>query len=333
MMHLQPNERPTELSEGERQPRELERELADLRKEVLESRNLVIKTDNLLKNIHAEVKLVAKKGEDFYRRTWFSSAVAYLIFFSLSLAVAILAARTSVSLEKAEKERVQAEASLAKKKVEELSAKISKARQEAELARGETEKAFAAYQMLTEGPDENRLKGIDAIAKLDRSRLNALDQKALDDRAGSLKSELAESAYRRGRVAYGRHDMKNVLVEFRRYLTLNPEGPEAISAAYMAGVAAHRMREWKKSIPFLERYLSVPKLQKNGGYAHFLLGQSYEQVGNSVQAMATYEKGIASYSASRFTGPMRQKLRALRSAKESTAGSSSVADPVTIPKE
>jgi TolA-binding protein len=333
MMHFQPNERPTELSEGERQPRELERELADLRKEVLEARNLVIKTDNLLKNIHAEVKLVAKKGEDYYRRTWFSSAVAYLIFFGFSIAVAILAARASVSSEKAEKERVQAEASLAKKKVEELSAKISKSRQEAELARGATEQAFAAYLMLTAGSDENRLKGVDAIAKLDRSRLNALNQKALDDRAGSLKAELAKSAYQRGNIAYNRHDMKNVLVEFRRYLTLNPQGSEAISAAYMAGVAAHQMQEWKTSIPFLERYLSVPKLQKNGGYAHFLLGQSYEQVGDFAQAMATYEKGIADYSASRYTGPMRQKLRALKSAKESTEGSSPASTPVTIPKE
>lgn len=319
MMHLQPHERPMEFSEEERQPRELERELADLRKEVLESRNLVIKTDNLLKNIYAEVKLVAKKGEDYYRRTWFSSAVAYLIFFGFSLAVAILAARTSVSSEKAKNEKIQTEANVAKKKVEELSAKISKARQEAELARGETEKAFTAYRMLTEASEEDRLKGIDAIAKLDRSRLNALDQKALDDRAGSLKSELAKSAYQRGNIAYNRQDMRNVLVEFRRYLTLSPEGPEAISAAYMAGMAAYHMHEWKTSIPFLERYVSAPKRQKNGGYAHFLLGQSYEQVGNLKQAMATYEKGIAEYSSSRFAGSMRQKLRALQSARKSSA--------------
>src|SRR5689334_8097455 len=69
-------ERITGRMDEEKRP--IDRELAELRKEVLESRNLVIKTDNLLKNLFAELKAVAKKNDDQYRRTWFASGAAYL---------------------------------------------------------------------------------------------------------------------------------------------------------------------------------------------------------------------------------------------------------------
>ena len=43
---------------------ETDKGLDDIRREVIESRNLVIKTDNLLKNLHAELKVVGKRQEE-----------------------------------------------------------------------------------------------------------------------------------------------------------------------------------------------------------------------------------------------------------------------------
>ena len=58
--------------------------LEELKREVIEGRNLVIKTDNLLKTLHAELKQVGKHQEEFERRQWRSSAVAYGIFAALA---------------------------------------------------------------------------------------------------------------------------------------------------------------------------------------------------------------------------------------------------------
>ena len=59
---------------------DLDKELTDIRREVIESRNLVIKTDNLLKSLHAEVKVVGKRQDEFQKHQWLSSAAAYLAF-------------------------------------------------------------------------------------------------------------------------------------------------------------------------------------------------------------------------------------------------------------
>src|SRR3954466_9648028 len=64
--------------------------LEDIRREVIEGRNLVIKTDNQLKTLHAELKLVGKRQEDFQRRQWISSAVAYAVFAALCVAGAVM---------------------------------------------------------------------------------------------------------------------------------------------------------------------------------------------------------------------------------------------------
>src|SRR3954470_16620640 len=73
--------------------------LEEIRREVIEGRNLVIKTDNQLKTLHAEVKAVGKRQEDFARRQWLSSAVAYAVFAALCVggAVAVSNARTAAA--------------------------------------------------------------------------------------------------------------------------------------------------------------------------------------------------------------------------------------------
>src|SRR6186997_2765090 len=93
--------------------------LDEIRREVIESRNLVIKTDNLLKNLHAELKLVGKRQEDFARRQWISSAVAYLLFVGLCVAgvIAISNARSQQATQ--EKDRLD-------KQVAELTAAAEK---------------------------------------------------------------------------------------------------------------------------------------------------------------------------------------------------------------
>src|SRR5437764_13264024 len=74
-----------------------ERGFEEIRKEVVESRNLVIKTDNLLKNLHAELKLVSKRQEEIAKKGWVGSAVAYGLFSALALVGSVMVANARVS--------------------------------------------------------------------------------------------------------------------------------------------------------------------------------------------------------------------------------------------
>src|SRR5947209_15772273 len=81
---------PRKISMASEQKSEVEKGFDEIRREVIESRNLVIKTDNLLKNLHAEVKMVGKRQEDFQKRQFLSSAVAYALFAAIAIAGAIV---------------------------------------------------------------------------------------------------------------------------------------------------------------------------------------------------------------------------------------------------
>src|SRR4051812_7515206 len=125
--------------------------LDDIRREVIESRNLVIKTDNLLKNLHAEVKLVGKRQEDFVKRQWVSSAVAYAGFLALCVAGAILTYNARASSTNSERERLE-------KQVHELSAKIDEQKNEAQTQASAEARAADVYKQMTTLNGDERLK-------------------------------------------------------------------------------------------------------------------------------------------------------------------------------
>jgi len=321
-MRLQTEE--TVPSEEEKRP--VDRELAELRKEVVEARNLVIKSDNLLKNLHAELKNVSRKGEDQYRRTWYASAVAYAGFLGLAVALSLIAARASVSGERGRMEAAQVEAEQAKKRADELSAQVQKLKQEADQSKAATERALSAYRLMSEGEGEGRLKGVDELARLDRSRLTALEQRVLEDRARALKAELGIVAFERGRNAVRREDMRSGAAELRRYLALDPDGTEAAQANYLLGAALYTLKDYEGAVAPLERFAARAKGQRNADYALYLLGAAHGALGHTERAADIFRKALADYPGSEYAAQMQAGFRnATRGAAPAQMAPSTVA--------
>src|SRR3954471_15379308 len=121
---------------------EVDKELGEIRREVIESRNLVIKTDNLLKNLHAELKLVGKRQEDFERRAWVSSGAAYIGFLALCVAGAILLTNAKASSATGDRERLE-------KQVQELTAKVEQQKSEMQASAAAEQRAAEVYRQMT----------------------------------------------------------------------------------------------------------------------------------------------------------------------------------------
>lgn len=321
---------------GQDEKRPLDKELSELRKEVLESRNLVIKTDNLLKNLFAELKSVAKKNDDQYRRTWFASAAAYLVFLAMALAVGVLGARASNAGERAKVESAQAEAEAAKKKADDLAAQLTKAQQDAQASRAASDRAINVYKILTEQEGEARLKGVDELAKLDRARLNLLEQKALDEKVRIAKVEIGQVAFDKGKSAHRREDWRTAAAELKRHLALSPDGADAVQAAYMAGTALFNLKDWSGCAPLLERFTVQGRGQKGADYASLLLGQALEALNQPEKAMDAYKKGLAEYPGSELVPVMQQRFRVaqqtvLRAQGAAAAGTAPAPTPAPGP--
>jgi len=296
----------------------VEKELGEIRKEVVESRNLVIKTDNLLKNLHAELKVVSRRQDDIARSGRIGSAVAYAGFIALTVGGSILVANARVS-------GARDEAVSLTKQVAMLKTQLSGANGELAARKSTSEAAARVYAGIADGKSEStRLQAVDALAKLDRSKLSPLESRALDDRARLLKAELANAALDAGKTAFRRNDMKGAAVSLRRFLTLAPDSPEAIPASFMLGNALHEARDWKGSIAPLERFVANPKGQKDVDYAMLMLGQAYENTGANDKAMALMDRATREYPGSHFVAEMQHLYSRAKHASAS-------ADPAAPP--
>lgn len=281
------------------------RELSEIRREVIESRNLVIKTDNLLKNLHAELKMVGKRQEDFQRKTWFSSGVAYVLFVALAItgAVAVSSARSAAA--NAERERLE-------KAVVDLTATLDKQRAEASSAQLAARAANEVYRMMTTLPGDERMKGIDALVKLDQAKLSPLEKLALTDRAELLRNEIGQAAFERGKQAFARNEFSATVNELGRFLAMNPRPEDASEALFRLGIAYNQLRKHEQAVTHLTRFITEDRRNKKRDYAMLMLAQSLQETQAYDKAADVVRDALATYPSSEFAPQFRGRLATVK---------------------
>ena len=305
---------------------DLERELADIRREVIEGRNLVIRTDNLLKTLHSEVKAFGARQKEFERRQMLSSAAAYALFALLAGTAALLLSGARASAANGERDKAVAE-------LKTLTQTREKERTEQDAIAAARRSASDAYRMMTELPGDRRLEGISALAKVDQSKLDPLERQALADRAASLKRELGQTAFERGKAAFRRNEWAAATEDLSRFLAMQPTEPEQIEASFMLGNALVQQRKYEPAIAPLKTFVEKDRRSKNREWAMTLLAQAYEQTGKPDQAAAVAREALGMYPPSQFTPMLKARLsaakRALSASDGTDAGVSGQATPPT----
>ena len=301
---------------------EQNKELSEIRKEVIEARNLVIKTDSLLKNLHAEVKAIGKRHEDLQKRQWLSSGVAYAIFAALCVAGAVMVSSARSSNTTAERERLE-------KTVAELTTQLEKQRTELTAAQGARRQAAEVFRLMTTLPGDERLKGVDELAKLDTSKLSQLESDALKDKADQLRREIGDAAFERGKAAFRRNDMKTAIEEISRFMAMNPPEAQRIEASFFLGVAYNMERKHEQAVPLLTRYMEGDRKVKNRDYAMLLLAQSLQETGQLEKAVQVVNDAVSQHPASDFISQFRGRLATVR--RLMTGGTAAAPAPAAQP--
>jgi TolA-binding protein len=292
---------------------DVEKSYDELRREVIESRNLVIKTDNLLKNLHAELKAVGKRQEDFQKRQWISSGVAYVLFLVGVVVAATLIAQGRMANANQEREHLE-------HAVAELTTQVNTQKAEMAAATGSAKLAGDVYRMMTNLPGDERLKGIDALMRMDTSKLTPLERQALNDRAELLRKEIGQMAFERGRAAYHRNELTTAAEELARFMAMNPQDRDAAEASFLLGTAYNQLRKHDKAAPVLARFVEENKASKNRDYAMALLAQSYEATGQYEKAVEVAREGLGTYPNSQFASMLKARLSTAKRAMSSSGG-------------
>ncbi|MCP3164037.1 tetratricopeptide repeat protein [Myxococcus qinghaiensis] len=308
---------PRKMSMPEQAKTEIDKELADLRREVVEARNLVIKSDNLLKNLHAEVKAVGKRHEDFQKRQWISSAAAYVLFAVIAVGAAVMITSARSSSATGERERLE-------KMVADLTGQLEKQRSDTSAHQTAQRGASEVYKMMTSLPGDERLKGIDALMKLDTSRLSTLERQALNDRATSLRRETGDAAFERGKIAFRKNEMDQVVSEMERFLAMNPPQEQSLDASFFLGTAYNQLRKHDKAVPLLARFVEGDRSSKTRDYAMLLLAQSYQEVGQMEKALETARDAAGAYLNSQYQPQFRSRIAMV---KRAMSGNTEAAGP------
>ena len=267
--------------------------LEEIRREVVESRNMTIKTDNALKTLHAELKLVSSQQDAFQSRTWFSTGAAYVVFAALCVAGVVVISNTRAAGANAEKERLQ-------KEVTELTGTIDKLKSDATTLSAAEQSALQVYRQMTTLPGEERLKGIDALQKLDQSRLSTFSKLVLQDRATLLRKEVGGAVLEKGKSAFRRQDWPETIAQLNRFLSMDPVPEDAIDASFYLGNAYFQSRKFDDAIKHLTRFADGDKKAKLRDFAMMMLMQSYDMTGAKDQAVATAKEAFSTYPSSDF---------------------------------
>lgn len=297
-------------------PEPLEKALEDIRREAIESRNLVIKTDNQLKTLHAELKLISKHNEDFQKRWFFGSAAAYVLFAGLCGFGAYALSGARASGEKQERERAEARAteqtSIADKLKADSAAQASQDRSAADV-----------YHLMTTLQGDERIKGVEAYAKLDTKKLSPFARQVLDDRATAIRHEIAAASLERGRTAFRKADYPGAVNELNRFMAMNPDGDDAVEGGWYLGNSLVQTHKNDEAIPYLARYVKEATKAKNRDFAMWLLVQAYDATGQRDKGTELDREALAQYPNSDFIQGFRNRLRA----SSSGAGGAAPAAP------
>lgn len=296
----------------------LDKALAELRKEIIETRNLVIRNDNLLKTFGADLKTIGRKQENFERKQWISSAVAYLLFVVLASGAAYLASQGYLA-------QAESEIAALTRKAEEATQAAKEAAEELAKAREASQAALAAYQKLLDASPGEREKVVAEVQAVDKSRLSRLEARAIEDRARSMIQQLANEKFESGRAAYRRKDWRGAVEDLSKGMSLWPDHPQAPEHAFFLGTAAMETRQHELVEQYLTRYIEENRSGGNKDYAYLLLGNAQSALGKHTQAEATMRRGLERYPNSQFAGQMRRRLahfrrEAAQAAAEDSAG-------------
>ncbi|MDP1828342.1 MAG: tetratricopeptide repeat protein [Archangium sp.] len=276
--------------------------LEEIRREVVESRNMTIKTDNALKTLHAELKLVSAQQDAFQSRTWFSTGAAYVVFAALCVAGVVVISNARASNANAEKERLE-------KQVGDLTATIDKLKADATAQLAAEQSALQVYRQMTTLPGEERLKGVDALNKLDQGKQSPFARLVLQDRAVLLRKEIGGVVLEKGKAAFRRQDWPDTIAQLNRFLNMDPVPEDALEASFYLGNALFQSRKFDEAIKPLVRFVDGDKKAKLRDFAMLMLMQSYDMTNGKDQAVAIAKEAFGSYPASDFRMQFLSRLQ------------------------
>jgi TolA-binding protein len=168
--------------------RDADDEIREIKTEIIESRGLIIKTNNLTNSLAADIKSIAKRQAGYERRFTWNSAVAYVLFATLSFVGLKLWSDVRINEIGSEKEELTRQAKELRHDLEEETRRAEK-REQAEA------KAAAFYSLIRKKDYARVVEGYDDIRQ---EQLSKAEAEFFADTEERFRLQLSVNAYQNG---------------------------------------------------------------------------------------------------------------------------------------
>ncbi|MEZ4401885.1 MAG: hypothetical protein R3B06_17785 [Kofleriaceae bacterium] len=237
------------------------------------------------------------------RDRWISvnSFVAYLLFtVILGGAMLVLYRSRSGELVRA-RDAAVAERDLARGRARTLDEQVA-ARATAD------QRAYAFYQLLTSG---KRTEAVTRYGELDLTQLSPTERAVFEQGHKQARAEIIDAGYLAGLDAARAGDHGKAIVELRRALAYEQEGPRAAQMRYYLGVALVKSGAAKDGRHELELALAGGVEQGGVSDARYYLAAALEAEGEADQARIEYDKFASASAQHPLAATARKKSMAL----------------------
>jgi len=168
--------------------RDADDEIREIKTEIIESRSLIIKTNNLTNSLAADIKSIAKRQAGYERRFTWNSAVAYVLFATLSFVG--LKLWSDVRINEIGSEKVELT-----RQVKELRHDLEEETRRAEKREQAEAKAASFYALIRKKDYTRVVEGYDEIRQ---EQLSKAEAEFFSDTEERFRLQLSVNAYQAG---------------------------------------------------------------------------------------------------------------------------------------
>jgi TolA-binding protein len=168
--------------------RDADDEIREIKTEIIESRSLIIKTNNLTNSLAADIKSIAKRQAGYERRFTWNSAVAYVLFATLSFVGLKLWSDVRIN-------EIGSETKELTRQTKELRHDLEEETRRAEKREQAEAKAAAFYALIRKKDYTRVVEGYDEIRQ---EQLSKAEAEFFSDTEERFRLQLSVNAYQAG---------------------------------------------------------------------------------------------------------------------------------------
>lgn len=267
--------------------------LDSLQKELIEARNQAIKTDNLVKNLSADIKLIAKAQDGYHRKYLFNSAVAYVVFSVLIFTGLFMVFRTQTKAYEDEVEHYRI-------RNEQLQDELDVAQTDLDRRRRSEDQAYAFFELIQSGRSDEVVEQFPQVQSelTDRAMVELLR-----DRVAEINYTLADEAYREGLGHVNAErwsDARDAFLDSLNHIERTPWAPEL---HLNLGLALYSLEDFEGALHYLDQGLASQELDEaHAAKARFHRGLCLESTGRLGEAIDAFRAFREHHETHRLSG-------------------------------